>query len=147
MIARKRLTPVAKADRPLAATLPKIARKPRKPVKKVARTVTAVAANLSSSATLIHYQVGVPIVDRYVENNRNALVRETQDGTFSGRFEHTELPLRSEPIPSSRYGTHRQIYEKRASRGEAEGRSSTALLEHDCRDDAICSAPHYEGSR
>jgi hypothetical protein len=86
-------------------------------------------------------------VDRYFANNRNAMSGEVKNGTFSSRFEHVETSLFSEPMQSGRYGTHRQVYEKRSSKGDAEGRYSTALLERDCRNDGSRSAPHYEGSR
>jgi len=86
-------------------------------------------------------------VDRYFSNNRNATFREVNDGTLSSRFEHIETSLLSEPVQSSRYGTHRQVYEKRSSKGDAEGRYGTALLERDCRNEGSRSAPHYEGSR
>lgn len=85
-------------------------------------------------------------MDCYFSNNRNATTGEVNKGTLSRRFEHIETTLLSEPMVSDRSGIHRQVYEKRSSKGDAERRCSTALLEHDCRNDGSRSAPHYEGS-
>lgn len=85
-------------------------------------------------------------MDRYISDNRNATTGEAKKGTLSSRFEHSETSLLSEPTASGRSGIHRQVYEKRSSNGDAERRCSTALLEHDCRNDGSRSAPHYEGS-
>lgn len=87
-------------------------------------------------------------MDHYFTNNRKAsMTTEVINGTLSSRFEHVETSLLSEPVVSGRYGTHRQVFEKRQSQGEAEGRCSTARLERDCQHHGSRSAPCYEGSR
>lgn len=85
-------------------------------------------------------------MDRYSSHDRNATTGEVKKGTLSSRFEHIEMSLLNEPMASSRSGIHRQVYEKRSSKGDAERRCSTALLEHDCGNDGSRSAPHHVGS-